>query len=114
MALKRSLFVAWGISLNIGSVLLMAPGAQWRTLFHVIVGASAIPSHLRGAMTGFQVGCQRLDRLAGTPYAMRRRHGRATHRPVNLIEVLLLRDRRPAGPREGLLARRRARSPGDR
>ncbi|MFJ9844368.1 ABC transporter permease [Kitasatospora sp. NPDC101155] len=48
-------FVALGISLNIGSVLLMALGAQWYILFNVIAGASAIPSDLREAMTGFQV-----------------------------------------------------------
>ncbi|MFE3504677.1 ABC transporter permease [Kitasatospora sp. NPDC059160] len=48
-------FVALGISLNLGSVLLMALGAQWYILFNVIAGASAIPSDLREAMTGFQV-----------------------------------------------------------
>ncbi|WP_307806840.1 ABC transporter permease subunit [Streptomyces sp. FH025] len=48
-------FVALGISLNIGSVLLMALGAQWYILFNVIAGASAIPTDLREAMTGFQV-----------------------------------------------------------
>ncbi|WP_329564912.1 ABC transporter permease [Kitasatospora sp. NBC_01266] len=49
-------FIALGISLNIGAVLLMALGAQWYILFNVIAGASAIPSDLREAMTGFQVG----------------------------------------------------------
>ncbi|MEY9843362.1 NitT/TauT family transport system permease protein [Streptacidiphilus sp. BW17] len=48
-------FVALGISLNIGSILLMALGAQWYILFNVIAGASAIPSDLREAMTGFGV-----------------------------------------------------------
>ncbi|MEU1289701.1 ABC transporter permease subunit [Kitasatospora sp. NPDC005856] len=48
-------FVALGISLNIGAILLMALGAQWYILFNVIAGASAIPSDLREAMTGFQV-----------------------------------------------------------
>ncbi|MFF2079080.1 ABC transporter permease [Kitasatospora sp. NPDC058162] len=48
-------FVALGVSLNLGSVLLMALGAQWYILFNVIAGASAIPSDLREAMTGFQV-----------------------------------------------------------
>jgi NitT/TauT family transport system permease protein len=43
-------FVAAGISLNIGGVLLMALGAQWYILFNVIAGASAIPSDLREAM----------------------------------------------------------------
>ncbi|MDH6121263.1 NitT/TauT family transport system permease protein [Kitasatospora sp. GAS204A] len=49
-------FIAIGISLNIGAVLLMALGAQWYILFNVIAGASAVPSDLREAMTGFQVG----------------------------------------------------------
>jgi NitT/TauT family transport system permease protein len=43
-------FVAAGISLNIGAILLMALGAQWYILFNVIAGASAIPSDLREAM----------------------------------------------------------------
>ena len=43
-------FVAAGISLNIGGILLMALGAQWYILFNVIAGASAIPSDLREAM----------------------------------------------------------------
>jgi NitT/TauT family transport system permease protein len=48
-------FVALGISLNIGGILLMALGAQWYILFNVIAGAAAIPGDLREAMTGFQV-----------------------------------------------------------
>lgn len=48
-------FVALGISLDLGAVLLMALGAQWYILFNVVAGASAIPSDLREAMTGFQV-----------------------------------------------------------
>ncbi|MGW2253874.1 ABC transporter permease [Kitasatospora sp. NPDC001660] len=48
-------FVALGISLNLGAILLMALGAQWYILFNVIAGASAIPSDLREAVTGFQV-----------------------------------------------------------
>ena len=43
-------FVAAGISLNFGGILLMALGAQWYILFNVIAGASAIPSDLREAM----------------------------------------------------------------
>jgi NitT/TauT family transport system permease protein len=50
-----ALFVAAGISLNAGGILLMALGAQWYILFNVIAGASAIPSDLREAMTGFGV-----------------------------------------------------------
>ena len=49
-------FVALGISLNYGSILLMALGAQWYILFNVIAGASAIPSDLREAMTSFGIG----------------------------------------------------------
>jgi NitT/TauT family transport system permease protein len=48
-------FVAFGISLNIGGILLMALGAQWYILFNVIAGAAAIPSDLREAMTSFRV-----------------------------------------------------------
>jgi NitT/TauT family transport system permease protein len=49
-------FIAWHIPINIGSVLLMALGAQWYILFNVIAGASAIPSDLREAMTSLRVG----------------------------------------------------------
>jgi len=45
-----AVFVAAGISLNIGGILLMALGAQWYILFNVIAGASTIPSDLREAM----------------------------------------------------------------
>ncbi|MGF1425291.1 ABC transporter permease [Kitasatospora sp. LaBMicrA B282] len=48
-------FVALGISLDFGSVLLMALGAQWYILFNVIAGASAIPGDLREAMTDLGV-----------------------------------------------------------
>jgi len=48
-------FVAAGISLNFGGILLMALGAQWYILFNVIAGASAIPSDLREAMRCMQV-----------------------------------------------------------
>jgi len=50
-----AVFVATGLSLNIGGILLMALGAQWYILFNVIAGASAIPSDLRDAMTNFGV-----------------------------------------------------------
>ena len=43
-------FVATGLSLNVGGILLMALGAQWYILFNVIAGASAIPGDLREAM----------------------------------------------------------------
>ena len=48
-------FVAAGISLNYGGILLMALGAQWYILFNVIAGASAIPSDLREAMRSMGV-----------------------------------------------------------
>ncbi|MER8099325.1 ABC transporter permease subunit [Kitasatospora sp. NPDC094016] len=48
-------FVALGISLDVGAILLMALGAQWYILFNVIAGASAIPTDLREAMTTFHV-----------------------------------------------------------
>ncbi len=57
-------FVATGLSLNVGGILLMALGAQWYILFNVIAGASAIPTDLRQAMDGFGVGrAQRWRRL---------------------------------------------------
>lgn len=39
--------IATSISLNVGSILLMALGAQWYILFNVIAGAQTIPSDLR-------------------------------------------------------------------
>jgi NitT/TauT family transport system permease protein len=53
--LAAAVFVAFGISLNIGGILLMALGAQWYILFNVIAGASAIPTDLRDAMADFGV-----------------------------------------------------------
>jgi NitT/TauT family transport system permease protein len=40
-------FIKLGLSLNWGSMLLMALGAQWYLLFNVIGGAQAIPNELR-------------------------------------------------------------------
>lgn len=40
-------FLALGVSLNFGGILLMALGAQRYILFNVIAGASAIPTDLR-------------------------------------------------------------------
>ncbi|MDP9073415.1 MAG: ABC transporter permease subunit [Actinomycetota bacterium] len=54
--LAAAIFVATGLSLNIGGIFLMALGAQWYILFNTIAGASAIPSDLREAMTNFGVG----------------------------------------------------------
>jgi NitT/TauT family transport system permease protein len=49
------IFLALGISLNFGGVLLMALGAQWYILFNVIAGASSIPTDLRELMAQFRV-----------------------------------------------------------
>jgi NitT/TauT family transport system permease protein len=55
-----AVFIATGIGLNIGGIVLMAMGAQWYILFNTIAGASAIPSDLREAMDDFDVtGWQR-------------------------------------------------------
>lgn len=43
------LFVATGVSLNWGSILLIAMGTQWYILFNVIAGAMAIPNDLKEA-----------------------------------------------------------------
>ena len=40
-------FIRFGVSINVGSVLLMALGAQWYILFNSIAGASSIPTDLR-------------------------------------------------------------------
>lgn len=40
-------FIAAGISLNVGGILLMALGAQWYILFNVIAGAISIPTDMR-------------------------------------------------------------------
>ena len=48
-------FLALGISLNFGGILLMALGAQWYILFNVIAGASALPTDLRELMDQFRV-----------------------------------------------------------
>ena len=44
-------FIKLGISLNWGSMLLMAMGAQWYLLFNVIGGAQAVPNDLREMAT---------------------------------------------------------------
>lgn len=46
-------FIKLGITLNWGSMLLMALGAQWYLLFNVIGGAQAIPNDLREMATSF-------------------------------------------------------------
>ncbi len=53
-------FIAAHISLNFGSIVLMALGSQWYVLFNVIAGASAVPSDLKEAMDN--LGVHGLDR----------------------------------------------------
>ena len=50
-----AVFMATGISLNMGRIVLMALGAQWYILFNVIAGASAIPTDLREAMANLRL-----------------------------------------------------------
>jgi NitT/TauT family transport system permease protein len=58
------IFLDLGISLNYGSILLMALGTQWYILFNVIAGASAVPSDLRDAMDNLDVhGWERWRRM---------------------------------------------------
>jgi NitT/TauT family transport system permease protein len=58
------IFLDTGISLNYGSVLLLALGTQWYVLFNVIAGASAVPSDLREAMDNLGVrGWERWHRM---------------------------------------------------
>jgi NitT/TauT family transport system permease protein len=49
-------FIAIHLSLDIGSIALMAIGAQWYILFNAIAGAIAIPNDLREMATNFQLG----------------------------------------------------------
>jgi NitT/TauT family transport system permease protein len=48
-------FIRAGISLNWGSILLMALGAQWYLLFNVIGGAQSIPNDLREMARSIQL-----------------------------------------------------------
>jgi NitT/TauT family transport system permease protein len=58
------LFLDVGLSLNYGSILLMALGTQWYILFNVIAGASAVPSDLKDAMDNLAVhGRERWRRM---------------------------------------------------
>jgi NitT/TauT family transport system permease protein len=57
-------FLDLGISINYGSIVLMALGTQWYVLFNVIAGASAVPSDLKEAMDNLGVhGWDRWRRL---------------------------------------------------
>jgi len=49
------IFLDIGLSLNYGSIVLMALGTQWYVLFNVIAGASAVPSDLKEAMDNLGV-----------------------------------------------------------
>jgi NitT/TauT family transport system permease protein len=58
------LLMAWfvwsGVSLNVGSVVLMLLGTQWYLLFNVIAGAMAVPADLREAARSYRItGWQR-------------------------------------------------------
>jgi NitT/TauT family transport system permease protein len=58
------IFLDTGISLDYGSVLLLALGTQWYVLFNVIAGASAVPSDLKEAMDNLGVrGWERWRRM---------------------------------------------------
>ncbi len=58
------LFLDIGLSLNYGSILLMALGTQWYILFNVIAGASAVPSDMKDAMDNLAVhGWERWRRM---------------------------------------------------
>jgi NitT/TauT family transport system permease protein len=54
------IFLAAGISLDYGSVVLLALGSQWYVLFNVIAGATSVPSDLKEAMDN--LGVHGLDR----------------------------------------------------
>ncbi len=57
-------FLHFGISLNVGGIVLMSLGAQWYLLFNAIAGAMAIPTDLRDAMAVLGVrGWQRWRRF---------------------------------------------------
>ncbi|HJU21518.1 MAG TPA: ABC transporter permease subunit [Casimicrobiaceae bacterium] len=60
-------FIAWHISIDYGSILLMALGTQWYILFNVVAGAMAIPSDLREAAKVFGLARWRLWRTLFIP-----------------------------------------------
>jgi NitT/TauT family transport system permease protein len=60
-------FISTHISINLGSVLLMALGTQWYILFNVIAGAMAIPTDLREAAALFGLRQWRLWRTLIIP-----------------------------------------------
>ena len=57
-------FIAVGVSLNLGGILLMSLGAQWYILFNTIAGAMAVPTDLREAAAAAGLrGWKRWQRL---------------------------------------------------
>jgi NitT/TauT family transport system permease protein len=54
------IFLAIGLPLNFGAIVLMALGTQWYVLFNVIAGASAVPTDLKEAMDN--LGVRGVDR----------------------------------------------------
>src|SRR5262249_12142755 len=60
-------FIAANISINWGSILLMALGTQWYILFNVIAGAMAIPTDLREAASLFGLRSWKLWRTLLIP-----------------------------------------------
>ena len=62
-------FIAVGVSLNVGGILLMSLGAQWYILFNTIAGAMAVPTDLREAAAA--AGLQRLEALAAPDHPRR-------------------------------------------
>ena len=67
-------FINFGVSLNVGGILLMSLGAQWYILFNTIAGAMAIPTDLREAVD--RLGVARLAALAAA------HHPRRSSRPT--------------------------------
>ena len=58
--LATIVFLKFGISLNWGSIFLMALGAQWYLLFNIIGGAQSIPNDLREMAASFRLRDLRL------------------------------------------------------
>jgi NitT/TauT family transport system permease protein len=59
-------FIRLGISLNWGSILLMALGAQWYILFNTIAGAQGIPNEMREMSANMRLhGWQRWREVIG-------------------------------------------------
>jgi NitT/TauT family transport system permease protein len=65
--LATVLFLRFGISLNWGSIFLMALGAQWYLLFNIIGGAQSIPNDLREMAASFGIRDVRLWKLLVGP-----------------------------------------------